>query len=291
MIYHYTSTEVLCKLLVHCHQQDNKKSMMFWASSAYAMSDLTEMQNGYDFLRKFLNNYEENMPEKERLCSYMTSSGDRVFSGNEKVFFLSKEKTPFVVSFSMDRDSYQMWELYGDKGKGVCLVFDEDIIKEDQDLKNLKINYHAVAYMKGNPIKNETWLSLGKMLRNEVRRSHSITDLLPNEITKESFKRLFLSEICPVVSAFIKTGQYSFENEYRILSIADSEGNNVHFRVGSHGHVIPYIDLPIPLSSLHKVIVGPNLASELSVSNLEHMLRANGSKAEIDKSDFVYHNL
>ncbi len=291
MIYHYTSTEVLCKLLEHCHQQGDKKSMMFWASSAYAMNDIMEMQNGYDFLRSFLNNYEDNIPEEERLYSFMTQSGDVFFNGNEKDFFLSEEKTPFVVSFSMDGDSYPMWEIYGDKGKGVCLVFDENIIKEDQDLKKLKINYHAVAYMKDNPIENDIWISLGRMLRNEVRRNHFINELLPNEKTKETFKKLFLSEICPFVSAFIKIGQYSFENEFRLLSIDDSEGSNVHFRVSSHGNVIPYIDLPIPLSSLHKVIVGPNLASQLSVSNLEHMLRANGSKAEIDRSDFVYHNL
>lgn len=291
MIYHYTSTEVLCKLLGLCHHQGDKKSMMFWASSAYAMSDIMEMQNGYDFLRSFLNNYEESIPEEEKLCSFMANSGDEFFNGNEKDFFLSKEKTPFVVSFSMDKDSYPMWELYGDKGKGVCLVFDENIIKEDQDLKKLKINYHAVAYMKDNPIENQTWLSLGRMLRNEVRRGHFITDLLPNEKTKEAFKKLFLSEICPIISAFIKTDQYNFENEYRLLSIDDSEGSNVHFRVSSHGYVIPYIDLPIPLSSLQKVIIGPNIISQLSVSNLEHMLRANGSKAEIERSDFVYHNL
>ena len=99
----YTTLDTLVAVL-----QSGKIRM----NSIVSMNDKTET----GFLEEYIRNYEEDFDEE---C--------------DKYLFADKE---FITSFTTRIDDLDMWRLYGDNARGVCMVF-ERINKDSDELFNI----------------------------------------------------------------------------------------------------------------------------------------------------------
>lgn len=152
--------------------------------------------------------------------------GDEYLFGNTK----------FITSFTPLIDDLNMWRLYGDNAKGVCMVFKRKEGKED----NLK----QVSY-----VKIET-----------INKLYSFQDRLSKAGVKFCFEYLNDNK------HFFKHDDYQSEKEFRLLITREGVKDWYITTDGSGNEIVsPYIDMPLnngkegeeyPLQ-LSKIILGP----------------------------------
>lgn len=245
--FHYTSMDVLCNILKNYRKDLSKADLIFWASSIFTMNDPLEMEHGRRVLEILLPALEDifQIPPENRLnISLLESKG----------LIEDYTHTPFVLSLSKNCDDLPMWVMYGNKGRGVCLVFDKDInTSEVEGLSKpelLKVNYN-------NGVDNYPRLS--QIYNKGIVEWSSSSD--KDEIVKIKNKTLneLLFNLCP----YIKSGSYANENEFR-FSFFDVPKEQIFFRNRSDS-IIPYVKVPIPIAYLKGIIVGPCCNLELTI--------------------------
>ena len=111
LVYHYTSIDVLYKLLDGIIIDKLKTNFVFHASSLLVMNDPHEFIRGYDILWKELPSIEKAAGIKEGKYKISTiwksiSSGKKDVDRNKMLLdaLFDNNKTPFVVCFSKQRD-------------------------------------------------------------------------------------------------------------------------------------------------------------------------------------------
>lgn len=158
-----------------------------------------------------------------------------------------ESNTRFITSFSALEDSLPMWSQYGDKGNGVCLVFERGPLFMEDDL--LQINYISKD--------NETVKKIEQLQRalkeKEINFYFALLDKYRN---------------------FIKYDFYKSEEEYRYLVVQEKEDNwtvNADYNL-----VAPYIDRQMTIGNadkkkspknhfpfvLRRVILGPAMTNQ-----------------------------
>lgn len=284
MLYHYTSFESLLNMLGSIHDD----MLELWASSAFAMNDPLEMQLGYDFLRNFLKEYEGGMTSFTDLYESMPPSKTHVFSIDDTKYFFDKHFTPFIISFSYNEDFLPMWHVYGNRGKGVCLGFDEDLLEQKLTLPHCYL--HSVAYEETTSEDKKILESLAKTIVYSNDKYLEIKESLLNKADENTLKRFAIRHICPFVSAFIKNSDYSFENEVRLMIMDNLEGPEVNIRQGIDNRIIPYIKVKIPLRCLKDITLGPGISTKENKTYLESYLRRY-SKGDIVSCSKVLFNV
>lgn len=283
MVYHYTSIEALNNILSVYRKSESKENLVFWASEAYAMNDKTEMQYGWDILKNKFRVYEEekNITEDKRLSVYM----DRIANSENAFIFYShfyrEDLTPFFLSFSKNRDELPMWSMYGGAGVGVCLCFDENQLKIDDD--SLKV-FPMLSALYINHDDND---ELSSQILNKLI-PETYNDYLKKEYLNDSDKITGIASVLPVISAYVKHCSFDFEKEIRIPMLAKDVCRSVHFRTSSKGNVIPYIEVPIPQISLKEIIVGPCVQFQQIARELKVELSVCGFDITISPSNIPY---
>lgn len=208
----YTTFEGLVAIL-----QSGKIRM----NSIVSMNDKTET----DFLEDCIKNYKEEYEQDY-----------------DKYLFADKE---FITSFTTRIDELDMWRLYGDNARGVCMVF------ERKDKKNdglYKINYI-------DPV-------------NDLTKEDELMESL-----KENGVRFRLN-LLEKFRHFMKHADYDTESEYRLLK--HSEKTDGWFVNRDNGILTPYLEFDLRKTGkpedgdypfkLKKIIVGP--AMNEKVANL-----------------------
>ena len=263
LIYHYTSLGTFFEL-INAYRRD--KHLTLWASSAYALNDAAEMQGGYSFIREFLQSYEQNEKEEKKLSVLLPPEGGKYFTGDDKDFYMSNVNTPFVLCFTGKGDYLPMWSMYGDNGGGVCLGFDGNIMDRIQDVHCLA----DVTYYGDNIIDVEGWNDLKRFLYNEADKCHLLLDCIScNDFS--TLKSFYLNKLCPIISAFIKRAEFRYEDETRMMLLHNATKDDVFFRKGINGNIIPYIKVKIPIESLQEIILGPCIATPQNMRDMESM--------------------
>lgn len=281
MIYHYTSLDAFLQILGGA-KGSNNKNLTLWSSSAYAMSDATEMQLGYTILRNFIKVYESKTFGKTDLYSKLPPEGDILFTGKESAIFMAKGNTPFVISFTYNEDDFPMWKLYGNNGYGVCLGFDEDCI--ENGLENGVSHFlHSVAY--DNYFQEDMVIlsSLFNSVKNAIDGTYSLGSTI-DQCKKKELHETLLNRLCPFISAFIKTRHYAFENEVRLMSLYNLNGQRTIFRINYNHEIIPYIELSIPIRCLKSITLGPRISDNNHLSTLETLLSKAVNDVKLSKS-------
>lgn len=137
MIYHYTSIEVLFKIL----------------DQVYVDKSNPDDWNLFVTLRATHASFLNDLSEGQLLPNVLKKIG--VDLSNLYVADLLKGY-PYVISFSKNADSLSMWRTYGREGSGVAIGFDEF------ELHNIK-NVHGTEFFSNNDCDciylNETHLS------------------------------------------------------------------------------------------------------------------------------------
>ena len=79
------------------------------------------------------------------------------------------------------------------------------------------------------------------------------------------------SALTLVISPYCKHKAYEYENETRLIQFKNSE-DDVKYRVNKQGRLIPYIEVPVKLKYLNKIIVGPCADSHSIIRELRNRL-------------------
>lgn len=136
-----------------------------------------------------------------------------------------ESNTRFITSFSAHEDSLPMWAQYGDKGTGVCLVFERGPLFKSEDL--LHITYISKDDETVKKIKN-----------------------LQKELKEKSIN--FYFALLDKYRNFIKFDFYKSEDEYRHLVLQD-KGEQWTINA-DYNLVAPYIDRNICIGNIDKKI-------------------------------------
>lgn len=171
----YTTLDTLVAVL-----QSGKMRM----NSIVSMNDKTEI----GFLEEYIRNYKEDF---------------------DKYLFADKE---FITSFTTRIDDLDMWRLYGDNARGVCMVF-ERINKDSDELFN--ISYIAE--------KSDVLEKIAKL--QDALKDNSIR---------------FRMNLLKKYQHFLKLSDYSSERECRLM--VNSEKTDGWFINRDNGILTPYIE-------------------------------------------------
>ena len=93
-----------------------------------------------------------------------------------------------------------------------------------------------------------------------------------------------------VHAPYIKTKDYEGEREVRLVRSKDNKGKpyEIKFRTNAKGHIIPYIEVEIPVTQLDYVKIGPLANNDLSEKAIEMIKKKYDLKFEIRNSAIKY---
>lgn len=212
--YKYTSLETFMKIF----QKGNIRM-----NSVVAMNDTSET----NILQDVIRNFKE--PVESEADAYLESN------------------THFITSFSALKDALPMWSQYGNKGTGVCLVFERGPLFKEGDLLQIKyINKTEAIVMK--------------------------IEKLQAALKEKSIK--FYFALLDKYRNFIKFDFYDSEKEYRYLVV---QNNIAEWTINTEYNVVaPFIDKQVNIGNerqkkmqknsfpfvLKRVILGPAMVNQ-----------------------------
>lgn len=267
MLFHYTSLRSFLEIMEGV--RDGK--MNLWASSAFAMNDPSEMQLGYEFLRSFLIEFEKGKFDDKLLYNLMPPCDKHLFKIDDDIYHFNKGNTPFIVSFSENEDNLPMWLLYGDRGKGICLGFDEVLL--DNFFSPPDFFLQPVAYEDITSYDRNILCSLAESIAIAVGDFYEIKKSLQNKADEDIYARFVLSQICAFVGAFIKNKDYHFENEVRLMVLGNLEDPGVCVRQNMRQRIIPYKEIEVPIDCLKKITLGPCISTKENMTCINSYLK------------------
>jgi hypothetical protein len=192
-------------------------------NSVVAMNDTSET----DILQDAIRNFKE--PIESEADAYLESN------------------TRFITSFSALEDSLPMWAQYGDKGTGVCMVFERGPMFKADDLLHI------------------TYISKDDETVKNIKK-------LQKELKEKGIN--FYFALLDKYRNFIKYDFYKSEDEYRYLVVQD---RGEQWTVNTdYNLVAPYIDRNLCIGTvdkkythkfnfpfvLRRVILGPAMANQ-----------------------------
>lgn len=260
---HYTSVEVLEKLFASCNSSD--KCLIFWAFDARSTNDRDELKMGYDIVINHIKEIEDCL-EGKVLDMYRLSNLKKMILhspkyknislDNIKEWFYDGIRTPYIISLSKHIDKNHMWNTeYGNLGKGACLVFDFS-----------KMNYHSSDISINSPLPVVYENRLGYLsIKNTLLRiiMYEYFEYINKVTQQDSIDKIIelefqtLDVLCAFVSSYYKSEKWHTEQEVRIMCTTKKDNSNCVKYHKERGRA--YVEVPIPLSCLKRIILGPRV--------------------------------
>lgn len=273
IIYHYTSIAAILGM-IDKYTKDSPYLTM-WATHSQFLNDPTGYEYGKIVGQKLLQEVEQklNIAEADRLSSTM-------YDESMKQYFVQCERgiscyadslymaTPFVISFSKNRDLLPMWTSYGKNGRGIAIGFNRESLEKHNNHFTVKDCYYDYDGSDYTPLKNKIKYWYEMMLQNINGASEGYTRVCQIEL---------IMTINAYVAAYIKHESYKYEQEVRCKAIKSSE---IKFRE-SNGLIIPYTELRIPIDAVEEIIIGPTQDAERMKLAIEMLLKTNGIYRDI----------
>ena len=279
---------------VDWNKEPRERDLTFWASSSFSMNDPQEFVYGYKLLQKAILpdiekelGIEDDTLKLSRLWKIFSDEDIEKWNNALLDKIYKEQQIPFIVSFSRCEDYLPMWNAYADRGKGVCLCFNNSDyeINDIYDFDNINIipYLHAkdVSYGCVDDVIRNAVLSLYK---REIEKNSN-----EDEIARKQKMLSLFATLAVTISPYHKHKAYEYEDEVRLVQFKES-GTDVKYRVSKSGRLIPYIEVPMKLNYLQKIIVGPcadsqSIIRELRIRFHEYM---NGNEDFIVSSEVPY---
>ena len=252
--------------------------LKFWASSIYAMNDPSEFIYGYNLLTKdILPLIEKELRIKDdrlklsQLWRQIEGIHDTKEWDNKLIDAIyESHQSPFIISFSKRKDFLPLWNTYSDRGKGVCLCFDDyEWTNKHDNIEFLhKLHTTDISYGKID----ESVFNVVKKLYSDYYRQYKD---MPHSEQRVNKMILYLASLAVVASPYHKHKAYEYEEESRLIEFKKDE-HEVKYRCNDRGRIIPYIEVPIKLEHLQKIIVGPSADSASITRELKAQLSSYG---------------
>lgn len=202
---------------------------------------------------------------------------------NGEMFEPDHQVHPYILSFSELEDDLNMWRLYANEGKGVCLIFDRAEIERMQSGNTCAM---SVVYA------NEQ-----NLLRQIEHTKQIYHQCIPNADVVDDYREL---------PAFIKKEEYGVEQEFRlakylydgltaeydpempdncrIKAVDEIPDTLIKFRTRGD-MLVPYIEIVLPKVALKGVCIGYDCDGCSVEKVVELMLLQHGYKdVEITQS-------
>lgn len=287
MFYHYTSVDAFVGMLENAKRLGDNNSLIFWASSIYSMNDPSEFKYGMNIIDRYSREYEKDnhIDIRFRLTTAFQEQvdSDPTFGNKQDLlyrYFANSPKTPFILSFSRNKDDLMMWNMYGDKGKGLCLHIEENIppfSDKDSIISDEVMDVDYSGSIEKNVILCKLYSKVYEDAQCEI--SNQEENLLLIHRCK-NMARLY-SRLCP----FIKHKKYRIENEVRLSGLLNNL-ECVKFRT-KNGYIIPYVEVAIGLNLLKGITVGPCCDYNFIKRNLDFLLYTRGLNKDIATKEDV----
>lgn len=266
-IYHYTSSDSMCKIL------SNK---CIWFSNANYLNDESERTYIYRLLKRRVEKHKLNDSFKKEvleICAMMESDEDSICYAST----MYNLKNKFIASFSLNQDSLSLWNYY----------------TKDNNMLGYNIGFNLKKFISSTNKLKQYYLH-GKVIYN-TKEQFQILDLMLNDYCEEFCKFLKYDEqvhrsfliaefmmILHIFGLFFKHPAYALEEEYRFIYEPTTK---VKYRQKA-GLFIPYIELPFDTSAVNSIKISPTQKDEIVKNSLIDMLHDKGySNINISKSN------
>ena len=281
MIYHYTNISTLLGMFNNCSKKNPNITM--WATHSLYLNDPTEYEHGKEVCLRLLKSVEEdyNIPQEKRLSKAVLDgeTGIKPYLhlmdvANSMTPKSVGEGTPYIISLSENRDSLPMWNTYAQRGNGIAIGFDQDLLKKEQRKWVVRKCYYDVENKEYNEVKNHIRSMYDEIERLNIKGS-------PLDVHQTAF---YIQELHSEIAAYIKHKAYKDEREVRCKI---RKAPDIRFRE-SNGLVIPYVEVEMPVECVKEIIIGPSNDSERMSTALFMLVNNKGCKIKIEKSQIPY---
>lgn len=283
LIYHYTNASALLGMFKNCSKENPYITM--WATHALYLNDPTEYEYGKDVCLRLLKSVEEqyNISQEIRLSKLVldNETGIKPYLhlmdvANSMTPKSVGEGTPYIISLSENRDTLPMWNTYAQRGNGIAIGFDQDLLNKEHGKWVVKKCFYDVEDKEYNNIKSHM-----RSMYEEIKFQNTRGPVL--DIHQTAY---FLQELHSEIAAYIKHKAYKDEREVRCKI---SRASDIRFRE-SNGLIIPYVEVEIPIKCIKEIIIGPTNDSERMSTALFMLVNNVGCKngLEIKKSQIPY---
>lgn len=262
ILYHYTSQDGLIGII---------REQALWATKIQYMNDASELveptQRAQYILKVTARQIEKEIStEKEarkQIIDLMLAAFGDYFSISTNVF---------VVSFCMEGDLLSQWRGYGTPGSAYSIGFNTSKLVENQ--KSLFSRLYRCQYFD----KESYYQKIDNL----------ISEVFEQSLTNIEHGNHFIAEFLNLAIS-MKFQCFQSENEWRLVSRPiNFDDGRLSFRVGK-SMIIPYLPIPIDLSSIEEINIGPCQHPDLARIAIRDMAFKFGlSNAEIKNSQIPY---
>lgn len=268
-VYHYTSVDSLFAILEGYRQIKEHVMLPFRANCIYNVNDPKEMSLGFDAIKRFLPEY-ENETSNSMFLSEVFVDANNEKECREKSFSKPVDGTiemgivPYTSSFSSKEDFLPMWSMYGANSRGVCLKFD---LIELIDYLSGNCQFGFVSY-EGDAnelLLRDNFIEIYDWVADRLERPMGIDEKIDE-----------LSTMCTCLSPFVKSSDWAYEQEFRIVY---HKHYGLEFdqefvkRILSKGipktKIEPFVYYPIYPNALKDIKIGP----KANYNVIEHIIR------------------
>jgi len=243
VIYHYTSLTTFQSIIDSVFTEDSIKQLILRATQIEYLNDDMEFNKGAELLTEIIENYEvkNEIPQGNRKSHHIT-----VKNWKEATRFGKMFSSPFIVSFSENRDNLPMWNTYGNNGFGVALGFDKELIsdlKTNQKTHNpelFRCIYNYRIFRESLEPNSEKLFKIMRFNEDSTQYKHTMnTFSLGTYVSR------------------LKSPHYQYEKEWRLINmISKKEKSNFIKTVAMNGIIKPFIEVPLPISALKEIVIG-----------------------------------
>lgn len=269
IVYHYTAIDTLEKIL--SSYSNDAGTINLRATHCNFLNDGTESTLGIRLLPKYIAQIEEelNVEANWKLSpafnndSYIQGIISHINNFDDTSVHLSK----FMVSFSKAFDNLVMWSMYGNKGDGVALGFDADILslnvsspatvfkEECVYLTDEEIMAPCNTKSKIYQYTKELYMGMSNPQFRQSLYEFFVKGEKDERVCWNNVMNMLVINLITHVSMFCKLDMWKNEQEFRL--VVDDVTTHALYQKNSNDVYVPYINVPISLKALKEIVIGP----------------------------------
>lgn len=230
IIYHYTTQEGLLGIL-------NEGAL--WATKMHYLNDASEL----------IEPFRIGIEELDQLSLLQKEDDDREIISNLKDSIRhSRRENYCVVSFCTYGDLLSQWRAYGSFGSAYSIGFNFKLLQ--QHIRAYPFELRRCEYYEQEEYQAKIKEFIGSVVSKALSEKSEPADFIHNFIS---------------MAATMKLMYFKDEAEWRIISTGPLNSSDPKYKFrASESIIIPYYSLPIELSAINEIMVGPCPHPELS---------------------------
>lgn len=234
IIYHYTTQEGLLGIL-------NERAI--WATKMHYLNDASEL----------IEPFRIGTEELDRLSLLQKENEDKEIVLNLRNSIPYSEAQNYcVVSFCSHGDLLSQWRAYGSFGSAYSIGFNFN--KLQQHISAYRFELRRCEYYENKDYQAKIKEFIGSVVTKALSEKSEPRDFMDNFIN---------------MAANMKLMCFEDEAEWRIISMGPLKSSDPRYNFrASNSILIPYYSLPIELSVIDEIIVGPCPHPKLSSSTI-----------------------